>query len=435
MRFAVVLAIAAATASTAAAQPTYTKDISRIVQAKCQGCHRPNDIAPFALMTYDDAVTWAEDINRVVSNRIMPPWKPVPGHGDFRGAYNLTDDERQTLLDWIAAGTPQGDDADLPEAPPEQTSEWQLGDPDLVVQMAQVFDVPRRQDLYRCFVMPTGIDEDKWVSAVQVIPGNRQIVHHVLLFLDTSGKARDMDGADGNPGYDCFGGPGFPINGGSGLLSLLNLDLGLGGWVPGTRITPLPDGTALFLPRTADIVMQVHYFPNGRPGPDQTKVGIYYSKAPVQKRLRYLPLVNTAFQIEPEDPDKVVTASFGPVPFFFDAHAVQIAPHMHLLGRKIQVELKKRGEDPEDMVLIDDWDFNWQGFYTYKEPLALPVGSTLKLTCHFDNTVDNPKNPNDPLRVVGWGEGTQDEMCLAFIGFTLDREQLTDFNLIKPAKK
>ena len=408
------------------AEPTYSRDVSRIIQAKCQRCHRPNDIAPFALMTFDDASTWAEDISRVVSANIMPPWKPVPGHGEFKDSYGLSAIERQTILDWIAAGAPQGDPADLPDPAPA-TGQWQLGDPDLIVQMPQSYDVPRKKDDYRCFVLPTGLDADKWVTAVQVVPGNKQIVHHVLLFIDTQGEADKLDGKDGSPGYSCYGGPGFDVQTLSGIAAALDLTGGLGGWVPGTRVQTLPDGVGLLLPRNAKIVMQVHYFPNGHPGPDQTKVGLYYAKTPVERRMRYLPIVNTSFKIQPGEAAKEVTAKFT-IPFFFDAHAIQIAPHMHLLGRKIKVELAG-AKSAGDMIQIDDWDFNWQGFYTFQEPVALPAGSTVKLSCTFDNTKDNPKNPSDPLKVVGWGEGTEDEMCLAFLGVTLDREKLSLFNV------
>ncbi len=408
-------------AAVASAQPTFSSDVAPIMQAKCQGCHRPGDIAPFPLMTYDDASTWSDDIQRVVSQKIMPPWKPVPGHGDFRGDFELTDAERQTILDWIAGGIPQGDPANMP-APLPDTGPWQLGDPDLVLQMPQVFDVPRKQDTYRCFVIPTGLTADQWVTGVQVLPGNRQIVHHVILYVDQSGTADKLDGQDGNPGYDCYGGPGFDLFGGGNLVAALNLTASLGGWVPGSRVQPLPDGVGMLLTKDARIVMQVHYFPNGRPGPDQTQVGLYFAKTPIQQRMRYFPLVNTTFQIPPGASDYPVTDSFT-VPFFLDAHAIQIVPHMHLLGRQIQVTMTQ-GDQSSDMVYIDDWDFNWQGFYTYKTPVALPAGTTVKLTCHFDNTADNPKNPNDPLKVVTWGEGTQDEMCLAFLGLTFDREQL-----------
>jgi hypothetical protein len=404
------------------AQPTFSTDVAPIMQAKCQGCHRPGDIAPFPLMTYDDASTWADDIQRVVSQKIMPPWKPVPGHGDFRGDYGLTDAERQTILDWVAAGIPQGDPANMP-APLPETGPWQLGDPDLVLQMAQVFTVPRKQDTYRCFVIPSGLTEDKWVTGVQVLPGNKQIVHHVILYVDQTGASDKLDGQDGNPGYDCYGGPGFDLFSGGNLVAALNLTASLGGWVPGSRVQPLPDGVGMLLTKDSRIVMQVHYFPNGRPGPDQTQIGLYFAKTPIQQRMRYFPLVNTTFQIPPGDADYQVTNSFT-VPFFLDAHAVQIVPHMHLLGRKIRVTATQ-GDQSSDMVYIDDWDFNWQGFYTYKTAVALPAGTTVKLTCEFDNTADNAKNPNDPLKVVTWGEGTQDEMCLAFMGLTFDREQLT----------
>jgi hypothetical protein len=384
-------------------------------------------------MTYDDAVTWADDMKRALTDKIMPPWKPVPGHGDFKDSYGLSDEERQTILDWLAAGTPQGDLADMPEVP-AVTSEWQLGDPDLVVQMSQSFDVPRSKDTYRCFVIPTGLEEDKYVSAVQVIPGDRKIVHHVILFLDSSGSADKLEGRDGNPGYSCFGGPGFDIGGDvSDLAGLLDFGIGLGGWVPGTRVRHLPDGIGLFLPKKAKIVMQVHYFPAGHPGPDQTKVGIYFSRKAVDQRLRYVPIVNTTFKLQPGDANKEVTASF-PVPFLLDAHAVQIAPHMHLLGRQIKMEVQHRNKPTEDLSYINDWDFNWQGFYNFIDPVALPAGAVIKLTCTFDNTKDNPKNPSDPLKVVTWGEGTEDEMCLSFLGVTFDREHLNLFRQNNPLK-
>ncbi|HUS05592.1 MAG TPA: hypothetical protein VMZ52_04830 [Bryobacteraceae bacterium] len=420
MRNILALALFAA-GGLSAADPTYSREIARITQSKCQQCHRPNDIAPFALMNYSDASTNAEDIKRVVSEKIMPPWKPVPGHGEFTNSYGLTDEERQTIIDWVNAGSPEGDTNDLPEAAPEK-GEWQLGDPDLVLEMPEVYTVPRRQDVYRCFVIPTGLDADKFVSAVQVLPGNKQIVHHVLLFVDSTGQAEQLDAAEEGPGYTCYGGPGIDGSQG-GIASILDLVSGLGGWVPGTRIQPLPEGVAIGLPKKAKIVMQVHYYPAGRPGPDQTRIGLYFSKAPVKQRLRYIPIVNTTFKIPPGESAKVVTQNFR-IPFLFDAKAYQIAPHMHLLGRQIKVEFENRGER-QDLIYIDDWDFNWQGFYNFVEPVNLPAGSNLKLTCTFDNTAGNPKNPSDPLRVVGWGEGTQDEMCLAFLGVTLNIENLS----------
>ncbi len=409
------------------AQPTYSKEVSRIFQGKCQQCHRPNDIAPFALMSYEDASTWAEDIGRVVEAKIMPPWKPVPGHGEFRDNFGISPDERKTILDWVAAGAPEGEAADLPEPSPI-TGEWQLGDPDLVVQMPEPFEVPRRKDVYRCFVLPTGIDQDKFVSAVQILPGNRQVVHHVLLFLDSTGAAEKLDAKDEGPGYECFGGVGVDADGSLGLGGI-DVFSGLGAWVPGSRVPVLPDGVGIGLPRKARIVMQIHYFPNGRPGPDQTRIGLYFSRQPVQRRLRYLPIVNTTFKLQPGESARKVEASLT-LPPFLDAKAYQIIPHMHLLGKTIKVQIVDRAVT-RDMIQIDDWDFNWQNLYSYQEPVAVKSGSTVKLTCTFDNSEANPKNPSNPLKVVGWGEGTEDEMCLAFIGATFDLENLLPASFLK----
>ena len=424
MRLAVLLTATFGFCLLANGQPTYTQEVSRIMLAKCQLCHRPNDVAPFPLMSYSDASTWAADIKRVVTERKMPPWKPLPGHGDFQDNFGLTDDERITLVQWVDAGAPEGDPAFLPEPRPE-TGEWHLGEPDHVVQMPEPYAVPRRKDTYRCFVIPTGLTEDKFLSAAQVLPGNKQVVHHVILFLDTTGQAEKLDEKDPDPGYECFGGPGIDIGAG-GLTAILDLSAGLGGWVPGVRTQHLPEGVGLFLPQKAKIVMQVHYYPAGRPGPDQTRVGLYYSKAPVERRMRYIPVVNTTFAIPPGAPDHEVRAAL-PVAPLLDAHLIQIVPHMHLLGRKISVVAERRGVETS-LIRVDDWDFNWQGFYTYTEPIALPSLTTVRLTCHFDNSTENPRNPHNPLTTVRWGEGTEDEMCLVFLGVTFDRENLLPFN-------
>ena len=428
MRSSILFLTAVCVALPVSAQPTYSKEVSRLFQEKCQQCHRPNDIAPFALMNYEDASTWADDIKRVITDRIMPPWKPVAGHGEFANNFGLSEDERKTILDWIEAGALEGDKADLPEAA-SPSGEWQHGDPDLVVQMPEAYDVPRRKDVYRCFVLPTGIDQDRFVSAVQILPGNRQIVHHVLLFLDATGQAEKLDAKDEEPGYDCFGGVGIDATGSIGVGGF-DLISGLGAWVPGSRVPVLPDGVGIFFPKAAKIVMQVHYFPNGRPGPDQTRIGLYFSQKPVAKRLRYVPVVNTTFKIQPGDMSREVQANLT-IPPLLDAKAIQIVPHMHLLGRQIKVEVRDKS-GTRDMIYIDDWDFNWQNIYSFAEPVPLKSGSTVRLTCTYDNSESNLKNPSNPLKVVGWGEGTEDEMCLAFVGATFDLENLQPATSSKP---
>ncbi|MBY0503863.1 MAG: hypothetical protein K2X03_08130 [Bryobacteraceae bacterium] len=405
-----------------AGQVTYAREVSRIVQEKCQQCHRPNDIAPFALSTYDDAVTWAEDIKRVVSAGIMPPWKPVAGHGEFRDSFALTDQEKRDLLAWIDGGTPLGDEANMPAAPPEK-GEWSLGEPDLTVRMAESFTPVRGRDTYRCFVLPTGLDADKYVSAIDVVPGNRQSVHHVILYLDSTGKAEELDKADEGPGYNCLGGPGTPIAGNLSLADLGNLasalSYTLGGWAPGTRAHLLPDGVGIPLSKNARIVMQVHYYTNVSRDPDQTRVGIYFSKTKVEKPMFFLPVVQQRLNIPPGAAEHTESTNFV-VPFLLDNHVINVFPHMHLLGREIKMEMIRAGSTTP-MVLIDQWDFNWQGPYTYTKPMAVPAGSTVRLSCKYDNSANNPRNPSNPPKRVTWGEGTEDEMCVAFLGVTLDR--------------
>lgn len=403
----------------AAAQPAYARDVAPIIQAKCAICHRPNDIAPFSLLTYDDAVTYAPDIQQAVTNRVMPPWKPVPGHGEFRGSFALTDDERTTILNWISNGTPLGDPADMPPAP-AAAGGWQLGDPDVVLEMKEPFDVPRARDIYRCFVLPTNFDAEKFVNAIEVVPGNRQIVHHVIAFIDPKGESEKLEGKDGQPGYSCYGGPAIP-------LTSLGINPVLGFWVPGMRVQSLPENVAIQVQPKTRIILQVHYNPGGRPGPDQTKLGIYFAKQKPDRRLFMIPLINTAFKIPAGASSYNVDTWPVPLLPMFDARIIAIAPHMHLLGRRINVELETVDRKRTSLLRIDDWDFNWQGLYYYQEPVRAPALSALRATCTFDNSENNPKNPNNPLKPVGWGEGTEDEMCLVYLGVTFDHENLLPF--------
>ncbi len=408
--------------SVAQAQPTYSREVSRIIQEKCQICHRPNDIAPFTLMNFQDAQTWAEDIKRVVEEKIMPPWKPVAGHGEFRDSYALSDEERQAIVSWVNAGSPEGDAADLPE-PRVQTGEWQLGPPNQILEMKETYTPPRGRDVYRCFVVSNPFDDAAYVSAVDVLPGSRQIVHHVILYIDEKNQAQALDEKEEGPGYTCFGGPGFDIS----ISSML------GGWAPGTLPRHLPDGIAVQIPKGARLVMQVHYYPVGRTAEDQTRVGLYFSQSSARKRLVYFPVLNQRFEIPAGNANYEVKANFV-IPPLFDSNIVQIFPHMHVLGRQIKVEYQIPRSETKPLVYIDNWDFNWQGFYTYKQIDTVPAFTDIRLSCVFDNSTNNPRNPSNPVKPVRWGEGTEDEMCLAFIGVTLERENLIDLIRFEPGR-
>ena len=394
--------------------PTFNKEVVRIFQAQCQSCHHPGDIAPFSLMTYGDAFPNAALIKLKTQTRQMPPWKPVGGCGDFADPRVLTQEQIDTLGKWVDNGAPEGNASDLP-APLQFDGGWALGQPDLVLSNAQAYTPPISGDMYRCFTMPTNLTSDAYVAAIDVKPGDRNTVHHVIAFIDTYGESAKLEDKDGT-GYQCFGGPGFAI---TNLSSAT-----LGGWAPGARPVKLPEGVSLLLPGTSRVVLQVHYHPHsGSPKPDQTQIGIYYSKTKPTKLLRVLPLINQTFTIPPNDSNYRVAAEFSLTGLLaFDTHIWLIAPHMHLLGRKMHVSATLPTGQTQCLINIDDWDFNWQGMYRYNDPVAIPAGTKLSLEAFYDNSTNNLRNPNNPPQPVWWGEQTTDEMCIAFLGFTVDAE-------------
>lgn len=400
-----------------ATAPTFDKEIVRIFQSHCQTCHHPGDIGPFSLMTYASTRPEALKIKLMTQSRQMPPWKPTAGCGDFADPRVLSQNEIDLIAKWVDAGAPEGNAADLP-APLQFDGGWALGQPDLVLKSAQAFQPAATGDTYRCFTLATNSTADQYVSAIDVHPGDRDTVHHVIAFIDTTGASANLDGKDGAPGYRCFGGPGFTIT---------SLDAStLGGWAPGARPVMLPEGVAFKLPAASRVVLQVHYHPhNGVPAPDQTELGVYFAKTKPAKLMRVLPLINDTFTIPPNDPNYRVTASFTvPALSVFNAHLWVIAPHMHLLGRRMHVTETLPTGESKCLIDIPQWDFNWQGMYRYNEPVAIPAGTTLSLEAFYDNSADNPLNPNAPPKPVSWGEATTDEMCITFFGITLDSENL-----------
>ncbi len=386
-------------------EPTFSNQIVRIFQRNCQACHHPGDIAPFSLMNYRDARPWARAIKEAVVMRKMPPWKAKAGCAEFDGERRLSDDDIATISGWVDAGAPEGDPAELP-APLTFEGDWALGAPDVVLQPDEDYTVKPGNDIYRCFTIPTKLRGDRYISAVDIKPGNRTVVHHVIIYLDTTGESKQLDDADPGPGYTSFGGPGFVATG------------TLGGWAPGARARFEPNGNAWVLPKDARVVIQVHYHPTGEESAtDRTQIGLYFARQPVIKDIQVAPIFNTSFTIPAGAPRHRVTALL-PVPV--NAHLLGIFPHMHLLGREMTVEARSLSGETRCLIDIDDWNFNWQGFYYYKEPVPITPFTVLSLTAHFDNSENNPFNPNSPPKTVQWGEQTTDEMCLAFIEFTID---------------
>lgn len=386
--------------------PTFSKEVVRIFQAHCQTCHHAGDVAPFSLTSFAEAKPYAALIKFMTQSREMPPWKPVDGCGDFKDERRLTAGEIDTLAKWVENGAPEGDRADLPQ-PLDFTGGWALGQPDAVYKLPEAFTPPAGQDTYRCFPIPTGLTSTAYVRAVDTRPGDRETVHHVITFVDSTGASLALDAADPGPGYQCFGGPGF------------TLPSTLGGWAPGSRPLELPPDTAFQLAAGSRVVLQVHYHPHGgHPHPDQTEIGVYFAAQQPKSIMAILPIINNSFTIPPNNSSYVVAGSWPlPLPA---AKLWWVAPHMHLLGKTMKVDAILPNGEKACLINIDDWDFNWQGSYMFKEPVVVPSGTLLTLQATYDNSSSNPRNPNNPPKAVSWGEETTDEMCIAFVGITFN---------------
>jgi len=393
----------AALATAAAAAPTFNKDIAPILYENCATCHRPGEVAPFSLLTYQDAAKRASLIATVTKKHYMPPWKPEPGYGNFDHVRRLTDDQIAKIQEWAMTGALEGDAADKP-ATPAFPSGWQAGEPDQVLKVSAPYTLAADgRDQFRCFVLPMNLAKGSYVSGAEFRPGNPRVVHHALIFLDSTGTARRLAAASGGVGYPCFGGPGFT---GAGLLV---------GWAPG--YTPLPAEPALsqaVRPGT-DVVVQIHYHPSGKPEQDQSSIGLKFSGPPTKGRALLL-VVNRYLDIPAGDPHYVVKASVT-VPQ--DAELWGITPHAHYLATDMKVNARLPDGSVIPLIWIKDWDFNWQGQYRYKQPIQLPKGTKIELEYVYDNSAGNPHNPSNPPVHVRFGEQTKDEMALAFLGLVL----------------
>lgn len=393
---------------------TYHRDVLPILQNNCQQCHRTGEVGPFSLMTYKQAVVWADDIKSYTESRKMPPWKPTTS-APMKGERKLTEREIATLAAWVKEGTPEGDPRDAPPAR-KFTDGWTLGEPDLILAPKHEMIVGAQGgDLFRCFVLPTGLTEDKFVVAYEVRPGNPRVVHHAVHFLDTQGRGRKLearelerekkdDEKDRGPGYSFRMGPGFfPPSG------------DLGGWAPGMRPFYLPDGVGYYLPKDADVVIQMHYHRTGQVERDRTRLGLYFAKKPTDRPLQATAVPGRFFYIPAGDAKHKVT---GDAWLAQDTLLHTTTPHMHLLGKSIKLTMTPPNGPTTTLIDITDWDYNWQEMYFFKEPIMAPAGTKLTVEAVFDNSASNPLNPSKPPKTVFLGEQTTNEMCFGFLGVT-----------------
>lgn len=394
-----------------AVTPTFSKDVAPIVYENCTTCHRPGQIAPFSLTTYSDVQKRARQIAAVTQSRYMPPWKAEPGYGHFQGERRLSDSQVATLKKWADAGAPQGDPHALPPLP-HYASGWQRGTPDLVIKMPQPYTVPADgPDVQRCFVVPISIPQDTYITGYEFRPSNAKVVHHAILYTDASGVARrkqdENQKTPGEVGYSSFGGPGF-------LPSTV-----LGAWVPGEMPEALPNGLAKPLPAHNDLVIQTHFHPIGKPETEQSEVGLYLAKKPPTKIVQGILEGDFKINIPPGEKNFVARDEFT-LPI--DVKAISVQPHAHLLCKDMKVTAILPDGTTKPMIWIKDWDWNWQGAYPYAQPVRLPAGTRLEMVYTYDNSADNPHNPNNPPQWVRFGEQTKDEMALCGLEVIADDE-------------
>lgn len=387
-----------------AAAVTFTEHIAPIVYANCVTCHRAGEVAPFPLVTYDDVAKRAKQIARVTERRIMPPWHAEPGYGDFADERRLTDAQIAQIRDWFEHDMPRGPADKMPKMP-VFTDGWQLGPPDLIVEMPEAFEVPASgPDVYRNFVLPADIAEDKWVRAIEFRPGTRPVVHHALIGFLRAGSAAEMSGKDGKPG---FGGP-MPVTFVPAFAPTGELD----GWAVGQSPHAMPLGLAKRLPKGSDLVVQLHLHPSGKPERERSKVGLYFAAAAPTRRVLQ-PTVPGLFglqagiDIPPGEKAFTIKGTFN---VGEDLLLLSASAHAHYLGKEFKATAVLPDGAEKPLLWIKDWDFNWQDRYYYKEPVLLPKGTRIDVTIVYDNSAENPHNPCTPPQRVQWGLQSTDEM-------------------------
>jgi mono/diheme cytochrome c family protein len=383
---------------------TFTETIAPILYANCVTCHRPGEAAPFSLLSYEDARKRGGLIAQVTKSRYMPPWHAVHGYGEFADERRLTDEQIAAIDDWVKNGMPQGNPARLPKVP-QFTDGWQLGKPDLILEMPASFDVPASgPDIYRNFVIPTGLAEDKAVRAVEFRPGTRAVVHHALFMYVRGGALAAADGKDGRPGF----GGAVPVT----FMPALQPSGDLGSWTVGATPRFLTDGLALPLAKGSDLVLQLHLHPTGKAETERSTVGIYFTGTAAERKVFYPgtpALFGFLAGIDIPPGEKRYTIN-GTMTMAVDMRAYAIEAHAHYLGKEFKATATLPDGATRPLLWIQDWDFNWQDQYRFKEPLLLPKGTRIDVSITYDNSAENPRNPHNPPQHVEWGLESFDEM-------------------------
>ncbi len=388
--------------------PTWSADIACIVYSHCASCHNANGAGPFSLTSYDEAYSYRYALQGATASRYMPPWPPDPHYNSLAHERLLSDDEIALIDAWVNGGAPRGNASEEPEAP-QYNSPAEITSPSWTGVIPAYTVPPLSNDLYRCFVIPTNFTTNKFITGFEVLPGNREIVHHVLVFQDTSNAALVLDANDPEPGYSSFGGVGIP---GAKLI---------GAWVPGASAKFTPNNMGIRLPKNAKIILQIHYPESSSGQIDSTRINLLLSDG-LMRNLSIEPALN-----------HISTLTNGPL--FIPANTIKtfhsqytipvgvtvlgIGPHAHLICESMRSFAVLPNGDTLKLIDIPQWDFHWQGFYDFRQPVYLPAGTVLHGYATYNNTASNPNNPSFPPQPVFLGEATTDEMMLFYFTYTL----------------
>lgn len=404
MKGLLALVFASGLVSTASAQsgPTFNRDIAPLVYERCAPCHHQGGVGPFPLITYSDVHKHASQIVALTQRRFMPPWPPEPGYGDFAGSRRLSEDQIRLIADWVTMGEPEGDPRNLP-ALPRFSSEWQLGTPDLIVRMPQPFVMQAGgRDVFRNFIVPTGLQETKYVRALELRLDNTRVVHHANVVLDRTQSLRKRDGEDGQPGF-----AGMDVTT-EAAANDFDPDSHFLFWKPGTVLRPEPDDMSWRLDPATDLILNLHLQSTGKRESIQAEIGLYFSARPAARFPMLIQLEHDgAIDIPPGSRTFSISDELR-LPE--DVNVLAIYPHAHYLGKLIEAWAILPDGSKKWLIRIPDWDINWQAVYEYRRPVFLPKGTQVAMRILYDNSNLNPRNPNNPPKRVKSGDLSTDEM-------------------------
>lgn len=451
MRVAILIGLSALPvlfgASTSATTPTFYKDVLPVLQKNCQNCHRPGEAGPMSFMTYESTRPWAKAIKQAVTTRQMPPWYADSHYGKFANDRTMAAGDVKTLVDWVDGGAKPGDAKAAP-APVAWVEGWSIGKPDVVLEMPQSFEIPASGTIdYQYIMIPTNFTEDRYVQFAEARPGDRQRVHHIIAFIvdadnpmlkqmkpgipfvpamaqrEAEQRAREA-AASGAPGQQRRRQGGGDGEGGVGIGDFLV------GYAPGAPPQVLKPGQAKVVKAGSAIVLQMHYTANGKPGVDKSRIGITFAKEKPSERVLTLASANNQFAIPPGDPNYRVESS---VTLQEPVTLTGLLPHMHLRGKDFEMRAVYPSGETEILLRVPKYDFNWQLWYVLDKPKVLPAGTRVDCTAHFDNSPNNPANP-DPSKTIRFGEQSWDEMMIGFFDVAVSLDT-TPMDLMRPKKK